>query len=312
MSEENKSGDVVEEAPQQEAVETAPVEEAVQEDPTIGTDFFDLGVGDDVSIPEDEPQVGDGNQEKVLQSESEEEMASKEDPSRYEHWQSKFDKENARASQLENELAEMQQQMADFKEMKPMVDLLKQPGMYEKIAQSVTGESPQEVSAEPQEQLKRPERPVKPSNYDPIDAVSDPESESFKYRQSMEEFNAEVSEYTLKIDEQREQEVQRSQGEAQYRSFISDVRGEVVKYGVPTDKVDDFIESMSSDNSLTIENLAKIYMLNNGLLKMEDAKTPPPKTSTSEAEVPLPASLQSGEAQDEPDDQALFNMGLFS
>jgi len=60
-------------------------------------------------------------------------------------------------------------------------------------------------------ELKAPERPIKPRNYDAIDAVSDSDTDSFKWRVANEDWQAEMTEYYIKRDEARETAFQKDQ-----------------------------------------------------------------------------------------------------
>lgn len=256
--------------------------------------IFDLGADTDETIDAaSEPTAEDANQQ-VPQSDGETkgEVAPKEDTSRYEHWQSKFDQESAKSQQLAAQNAE----------------LLERVSTYDAYIQNSMQNANMQQQPAPQEQTGPPERPAKPNNYDPTDAVTDPESDSFKYREAMDQYQIDVSEYSLKMEEKRNADAQSFIEQRQYGEFINGVRGEVLQHGVPNDKVDDFINSMSSQEGINVKNLATLYMLERGLLKAVPMTGNTP--AESNIETPLPASLQAGEAQSEISDEQAFNLGL--
>jgi len=260
---------------------------------------FDLSIGDD-TISDDviETQTDDANtDESVPLSESNKEVQesvgdAKEDPTRFEHWQSKFDKESQRANQLNTELNDLQERMSSYEAYV----------QNSSMSQNQQGQQPAENA------VTIPERPVKPSDYDPTDAVTDPESESYKYRDAMDTYQADVAEYSLKMEEQRIVQQQQLAEQQQYSSFLNNVRGEVVSYGLPSDNIDDFVDAMGRQEGVTIKNLTTLYMLERGLMKAVPVNH---TTGISDGiETPLPASLQSGEAQEEITDEQAFNLGL--
>lgn len=130
----------------------------------------------------------------------------------------------------------------------------------------------------PQEQVveqapQRPDKPQKPSDYNPIDAYSEPESPSYKYREAMENYQDALADYITKIEEKRtarETELQKREQEylAQQQQVerAKQVFGEVgqvltTQYRMSNQDAEAFIRDMSSPDSLSLDNLVALWKI---------------------------------------------------
>jgi len=243
---------------------------------------------------------------------------SKEDQNQYQYWQSQADK---RSKELDNVLDnfgvgsvdELQAKYGDIQDIAPIARYVKSnPSILDNVEASLsngqaTGQSPQ---GDPEPSLKQPEKPTKPSSYDAIDAYSDPSSDSFKYRESVDEYRDNMLEYShaenqsLKDQMIHEREIQKQQQESAI------LRNDLVtKHNMEPEEVDRFVNYMSSPESYSVDNLVTLWKNQQGV------QTPPEKPQsdvdpTAEAmmrqreklSMPQPVSVTpgSGEGADKP------------
>jgi DNA-binding protein H-NS len=244
----------------------------------------------------EEPEVNlwpDGTPESKVQPE----VPDKKRPDRYQFQQSRADKAEAALKAREARIAELE---AERQRM------LADPTIASRLAPSQT-----ETPLKPEDTLKKPVRPTKPANYDPVEAVTNPTSESAKYRFAMDDFNDQLAEFNEKkaeIGEQREAQaraVAKAQAEerAKVIALAKDLKS---KYGFNDSQIQDFLKTVTSDEAMTIENLVRFYSVVKA--GKNDTRRPAPKTNRSME--PLPLSALSGAPNETIDDQDSFNLGL--
>ena len=160
-----------------------------------------------------------------------------------------------------------------------------------------------------------PQKPKVPYGYSPEQAMSDPQSESYKFAMDYQKWQDDIQEYNdLKVRyleetfneklakfEQRDREaaMQRDQ-EMKWNQYVSGVRENVMKdFGVDQPTADKFIQFASSPDSLTVENMFRMFAVANGI-----QQAPPPAkaptASFNQATVaagfaPPPSMLTSGQ-----------------
>ena len=180
---------------------------------------------------------------------------------RYQYWQSEADKRN-------NELGEMKQTNEMLqKQVNTLIERTEAPR--------------QGQPSEAEEQFEFPDppsRPQKPHGFSRAEAYEDSSSESARYldaneswRDDMDEYNRLRGEYDREllaaerqnfIDEQNHQRAAYQQ-RAQEQQQVSSIREQLkTKFNANDATVDDFMKIMSSPESLTVENLWKVYSLN--------------------------------------------------
>ena len=184
---------------------------------------------------------------------------AKNDDTRYEYWQSQ-------AAQKENELKDMrtqQQQMV---------------AMQQQMMQQ--NQAPVKPEPEVEKFPEAPTRPSKPRNFSREEAYADSSSESARYLDETEEWRDNMEEYKeLKhqydiavIQEQlknertaRVEEVQRREAYAKQQQEIANVSNTVQSnYGLNQQEAQSFIQDMSSNDSLTMDNLVQLWRLRQG------------------------------------------------
>jgi hypothetical protein len=193
------------------------------------------------------------------------------DEVRYQYWQSEADKRG-------NELDGMKQ---TNNMLQNQVNTLIERG----------GAPMQGEPAEAEEQFEFPDppgRPQKPHGFNRAEAYEDSSSESARYldateswRDDMDEYNRLRGEYDRElltaerqsfVDEQnRQRETYRQQ--ARQNQQVSTIRQQISeKFNANDATIDDFMQTMSKPESLTVENLWKLYSLQ----KTESGGTPQP------------------------------------
>ena len=233
---------------------------------------------------------------------------------RYQYWQSEADK-------MKSNLEEMRTQNDNLKD--------------QLIASNQTQQVQQEQApAEAVEEFPdAPEKPKKPSNFSRADAMEDPQSESAIYLDKSEEWRDDMDEYNRLyveyqgamlqaeretiVTEQREKEehnkVQRERWEAMenVKRHISET------HNVDDNVVADFIEKMSNPESVTLDNLWKLYQMEQGLNvspKVAPTQVPPQPSpefqQTKNAQsIPSPMGVlpSSNEATNQSSEDAIMN-----
>ena len=179
---------------------------------------------------------------------------AKNDKRRYQYWQSQ-------AAKRENELKQMQAQL-------------------EKIQQApAPTQAPVEQPAKTVEEFPPPPpAPKKPHRYSREEAWSDPSSESARYLDEKESWDSDMSQYNElkhqydlalmqeKLDEQsnflkaQEQERRKNiEKGRQVREITEHVQGH---YGLTPEETSEFIRTMSSPESISMDNLVQLFRMN--------------------------------------------------
>jgi hypothetical protein len=182
------------------------------------------------------------------------------DEVRYQYWQSEADKRG-------NELDGMKQTNEMLqKQVNTLIERGAAPGQGQPAQAEETFEFPDP-----------PGRPQKPHGFNRAEAYEDPSSESARYldtiegwRDDMDEYNRLRGEYDRELlaaerqsftDEQNRQK-EAYQQQAQHNEQITTIRSQVAqKFNADEATIDDFMETMSKPESLTVENLWKLYSL---------------------------------------------------
>ena len=216
---------------------------------------------------------------------------AKNDPNRYQYWQS-------RATKLENQMDEFraQQQEMMIKQNQPQA----QP------------------EPEPEKFPDAPARPAKPRNFSREEAYTDPSSESAQYlddidtwRDNMDEYNSLKHQYDLAIVQEKldnESKIRKEAEEAQRAQMaqakqVSDITTHVTQqYGMDQNEAQEFIAQMSDPKSLTMDNLVQLWRFQKGQGAPTNAPVPAQPSAdfqqTQRAQqVPSPMGVLPGSAQ---------------
>jgi hypothetical protein len=219
----------------------------------------ELSVDDIILGSVDDSASAFGTPETAIPEQGTPETGARNDDTRYEYWQSQAAKKDNELNDLK---AQQQQMMA----------------MQQQMMQQ------QQAPAQPENQVEQfpsaPEKPKKPRSFSREEAYADGSSESARYldeveewRDNMEEYKdlrhqydlAVVQESLNKEREARVEEVQRRQAYAQQQQEIANVNNVVQqKYGLNQQEAANFIQDMSSADSLTMDNLVQLWRIKQG------------------------------------------------
>ena len=250
-------------AEEQQIIDTpeVPVEAQVAEPQDEGSIVDDVIFGGEQSSPANDAfdLVEDEIANPTQQSEEPSvEVTEDNDQVRYQYWQSQADK-------LRNEKEELQQQ---FNQLATQQQTVSQPV-----------EEPEQVEEE--SFPDPPERPQKPYNFNMDEAIGDPSSESARFVQAEQQWREEMDEYKNmqfeyqmavlqderdKMKQERQAEVQRREAEQQQAEQMTNVKQQIMsQYKVDAQTADDFVRVMSDPQSISLDNLWKLYSVDKGL-----------------------------------------------
>jgi hypothetical protein len=161
---------------------------------------------------------------------------AKDDPERYQYWQSRYD-------QSQRELSTLRSEIDTYK---PMLEALR------------TSVSPS-GGQEPQNPTM-PRAPQRPASYDPRRAMSDPNSEDSRYFESLAKYNEDMARYNeWRMDREQQREMQMQQ-HAQQLTFRQQAYQTVVQqYGLSQQEANEFINEFSSPDSVSLDNLMDFW-----------------------------------------------------
>ena len=257
---------------------------------TTNTQMFDVDVSQRTI---NETPVGEQQVESV---EGVSQQPAKDDPSRFEYWQSQADKVKGELSQTQKELAYYREQAMQQQ----------QPPNGQPNGQQVQKNS-----------LQPPVKPEKPVNYNEVDAYNDPESVSFKYRLDKERFNDEYIGYMEKREENREREYAERYQKAMIEQETTNLRNNayshaVNSYGWSPDQARGFVDWASNPNNVTIDHLAKLYQMKDAPNAQVQQRKDAIIKEREIVSMPRTASVETGKSEPPMNDEDIFNAGLMS
>jgi len=245
MSQENIQTDTPQESTNEQQYDS--LEEAVFGNINEGSDSVESAFtsGNEGSEEVAAPETGQPAQET-----SKPVVDNNNDETRYQYWQSQADK-------LKSENAKLKESMAQ------------------------QTQAPVQPQAPVQEQVEEfpapPEKPQRPRNFSREDAYADPNSESARYldehdqwRDNMTEYNALKTQYDNallqerfdKIEQDKVENAKRAEAYRVQQQQTNEVKDYVTgHYGFSQEQANDFVQKMSNPESLTVDNLVKLYQL---------------------------------------------------
>ena len=255
------------------------------------TELFDV----DVSGPSiNETPVG----EQLAESENVSQQPAKDDPSRFEYWQSQADKVKGELSQTQQELAYYREQLMQSQQQAPPNG---QP----------SGQVVQQNSLQP------PVKPEKPVNYNEVDAYNDPESASFRYRLNKEKYNDDYISFIEEREVKREREYAERYQQALLEQESNNLRNNayshaVSAYGWSPDQARNFVEWASNPNNVTVDHLAKLFQMKDAQNAQVQQRKNQVVKEREIASMPRTASVETGKSEPPMSDEDVFNAGLLS
>ena len=227
---------------------------------------------------------------------SEQVTSPKDDQTRFEYWQSQADKAKGELNALRQE-----------------VDYYRAQGQNADPSNGQPQAYPEQGLQEPS--LKEPTAPDRPVNYNEIDAYSDPDSASFKYRLAKEEYRDNYMGYLQEKDQMREAEMQQA-----YENEMAQQRDNMMRqqayshatstYGWDQNKSSQFVQWASNPDNLTLDNLAKLFELRSNPNQQVQQRTQQMQNEAERLSVPKTAVVQSGKAEQPRTEEQLFSDAL--
>tara|TARA_R110002051_G_scaffold202268_1_gene268970 strand:+ start:11664 stop:12554 length:891 start_codon:yes stop_codon:yes gene_type:complete len=163
----------------------------------------------------------------------------KSDSDQFQYWQSQSDKKQVEIETLKGQMSEM---MGALKSSAPTAEPVKETV-----------------------KLEKPVKPSKPTEYDHSEALADPDSESAKYLSNREQYMDSMTDYMSTMEASRldimEEQQATQQKELSRQKLVNDLQG---KYSYSNDEAKDFIETMSSPDSLSLDNLVQLHKMRTG------------------------------------------------
>jgi len=277
-------------------------------------------------VPIDDSWEDDTNSASFGTPEKKDENAtqpSDNDQVRYQYWQSQFDQAQNQNKKLQEENEALKQQLNSIQQQ---------------LANTASQQTQNQTQEEDEEFPDPPPAPVRPFNFSQVEAYSDPNSDSAKYMAALIDYNTRMNQYNALKNEwlqvkqqerlealQREQEAEIGQLRSanEVKTALDSVISTVMNnYGVDYNTAIDFVQTMSDDKSVTLDNLFQLYQLQKAQMQQQSGTTPaptvprpmysPPPNPGAQynpygANVPSPDFLQRQRAQSIPPTMGVHN-----
>ena len=164
------------------------------------------------------------------------------------------------------------------------------------------------------EQIQVPVPPKRLADYDPIAAMTDPQSPSFKYRMEREEYQGQLAEFVAgreiqRANEEAELRRQSQLTEARQQKAVAAKQQLMSKYGMPEKEALEFLQTMTRPESFSADELVSFFRFKTRKTSVDERQ----KTlQTRQGRTTVPPSLSSLGGQNEPQltDEDTFNLGL--
>ena len=240
----------MEEAKNMDNTQEQKVESQTATEPTTQEDIFAEVFGQ----PQSEEFVAKTDSEPEIVVESQpSDVPSEENPTNdndsYKYWQSQADKRAAEVDLLKSQVTELMKAQASTPAEQPKEEIVK---------------------------IERPVKPRKPADYDHSEALADPESASGKYLAKQEQYMDGLADYMDSIEANRskvmEQQIQQQEVFARNQKVISDLQSQ---YNYTAEQANDFINKMSSPQSLSLDNLVKLHQMDSNAAPRQVAQVTP-------------------------------------
>jgi len=247
----------------------------------VQNDIFETIFGEqaDVNAAQDVQDIVEGNEPSSVETA----VDPKNDQSQFQYWQSQADKRSAEVDMLKSQMTEL----------------------MSKVSQP---QAPVEQEA-PKETISKPVKPRKPADYDHSEALTDPDSASAKYLTKQQSYLEDMSEYVsnsneMYINQMRETEA-KQQAYARDQKVMQDLQ---VKHGYTQEQANDFVNKMSSPDSLSLDNLVKLHKLTQNVDSQQLTQISPEAQQKKQTmlhrqeklNIPRPIGVQPGASDQSP------------
>jgi len=158
---------------------------------------------------------------------------------------------------------------------------------------------------QPEPEVVLPSRPSKPEDYNYEEAISDPSSQSFKYRVALEEYNEKLGEYVAYKDAREREEATKAEQIAkqyammqqktqQQQEFLDSTYNHLLTTrNFSPDEAKLFINEMADDSAITLDNLI-------GYWRWMKGQQHQPRVQPKSLNMPYPAINGGGRSNNQP------------
>ena len=225
------------------------------------------------------------------------ETPAKEDPRRFEYWQSQADRMRGENQAMQQELNGIKEYLAARENQSPSNPQVQGPPV---------------PTGNPETGLQAPVQPTKPSNYNEVDAFNDPNSASFQYRNAMDNYRDDVTTFVLNReqarDQQRMEEMRIQQDNMVNQQAYTHATN---NYGWDNNKANDFVQWARNPQNVTVDHLAKLYELEKrGVDPQAEQRTQEMLRQKERAQIPRTAQVAPSQPVPQMTDEQAFSADL--
>ena len=278
MSQENQQGQVTD------------LEDSLFTEDSVIDDVFNPAPATETDVPEAPAPIAEGSAIEDGQVQYSNSVPQNNEEVRYQYWQSEADKAKNENEQLKKTVEILQ-------------NTIQQPAQTEV--------QPEQSEPEPEPFRDSPEKPQKPIGFNRAEAIDDPNSASAQYLDQMDQYRDEMDAWNrdkiqyesdlLKQERESLLEEQNRQKEAyeaeqrnqeQMNAISQQLRQQ---HGANDEEIADFVQQMSSPESLSVDNLWRLYKMNQGQVPVQQPVQPSPQFNQVQRaqSVPQPMGVQS-------------------
>ena len=231
----------------------------------------------------------------------------KQNTDRYEYWQSKNDKTQGELSRISQEFEQYKQMMG------PVANAIQQ---NPQILKNLEQQSPSNEPPAQQNSLQAPNRPEKPHSYNEVDAYNDPDSDSFKYRLSVDRYRDDMIDHYGKVDQYRQEQQAMAQAAQRDEMAQSQARSYAMQtLGWNANKTTEALQWLQNPNNVSFETLFKVYDMVNAPSKEQmqsQQRVADYQQREERMKVPQSTAVTSGTSQAPMNDEQLFNQSMLA
>jgi hypothetical protein len=180
-------------------------------------------------------------------------LEAKDDPQRMQFWQSRADKYKSELDSLKSQEPVLKYLSENPEKASQVYDVLLEKGSSNNVTEA---------------QPVRPERPQKPASYNVEDAIGDPTSDSYKYKQAMEDFQMKLIEYQDEVSlynekKQNAERHQMIQVQQQQQALQSAIQEAMYVHGMDNKTAQEFV-SWAQNPNYGMSDLIQVFKAQKG------------------------------------------------
>lgn len=262
--------EVPEEQSEQQVTESESKETETQTDDMELPDLSGLGLLDyEKQLAEQQAEASSpdpGAEEETSQAQGQEQETPKPDDhaARARYFQSKADRvvaENDKLKKLAPDALKYAPLIEAIQTDSDVIEFIQQKANNGTLGKSGNAPTTDVVQSSPNTAPQGPpEKPTRPSDYDPATAIHEVESASFKYREALEKYRDDMDEWRNNQEMVRYQQMQVNQQQQQRQQRVVD-NFNILKneYNATDEDIQDYNQWISDPNTMSIHNLWKFH-----------------------------------------------------